>query len=115
MHCFLHHCIALSTEPFTSKYPDGVQSAPELPDLMNEVAAKIPHKWREVGIQLGVEYDKLQSTPPDSCNWVFATVFTTWKCCMKKDYTWAILIKVLKTPAVNEPKLAQKLFTMLTV
>ena len=117
MHCFFHHCIASSTEPFLNKYQDGVQSAPELPDLMNEVAAKIPQKWHEVGIQLGMEHDQLiflsQSTPPGSRQ--FASLFTAWKNCMKKEYTWAVLIQALKTPAVNEPKLARELSTKLTI
>ena len=93
-----------------------MQSAPELPDLMNEVAAKIPQKWHEIGIQLGVEYDQLKfllvSNPPGSQQ--FASVFTAWKNCMKRDHTWAVLIQALKTPAVNEPRLAQELSTKLT-
>ena len=84
---------------------------------MNEVAAKIPQKWHNVGIQLGIDYDQLQflsvSTPPGSQQ--FASVFTAWKNCMKKDYTWAVLIEALKTPAVNEPRLAQELSAKFTV
>ena len=83
---------------------------------MNEVAAKIPQKWHEVGIQLGMEYDQLQSlsvsNPPGSQQ--FASVFTAWKNCMRKDYTWAVLIEVLKTPAVNETRLARDLSKKLT-
>ena len=109
--------IGTSTELFINKYQSGVQSAPELPDLMNEVAAKIPQKWHDVGIQLGMEYDKLtflsDSNPPGSR--LFALVFTAWKNCMKKDYTWAVLIQALKTPAVNEPRLAEELSTKLTI
>ena len=104
------------TELFLNKYPDGVQSAPELSDLMN-IGAKIPHKWHEVGIQLGMEYDEVKflsvSTPPGSQQ--FASVFTAWKNCMKKSYTWAVLIQALKTPAVNEPRLAQELSTKFTM
>ena len=35
--------------------PAGLKSEPELPDLMNEVAAEIPGRWRDVGLQLGVD------------------------------------------------------------
>ena len=38
-----------------NKHPDGLESAPELQDLMNVVAAKIPSKWRDMGVQLGVD------------------------------------------------------------
>ena len=94
-----------------------MQSAPELPDLMNEVAAKIPQKWHEVGIQLGMEYDQLKflSDSNPSSSRLFASVFTAWKNCMRKDYSWAVLIQALETPAVNEPRLAQELSAKLTV
>ena len=93
-----------------------MNSAPELPDLMNEVAAKIPQKWHEVGIQLGVEFDKLKSLSDSSTSdsRLFASVFTTWKNCMRKPYTWAVLIQALKSPAVKETRLAQELSTKLT-
>ena len=84
---------------------------------MNEVAAKIPQKWQDVGIQLGVQYDQLQflsvSNPPGSHQ--FPSVFTAWKNCMRKDYTWAVLIQALESPAVNEPRLAQELSAKLTI
>ena len=83
---------------------------------MNEIAAMIPQKWHEVGIQLRMEHDELKflsdSNPPGSR--LFASVFTAWKNCMKKSYTWAVLIEALKTPAVNETRLAQDLFAKLT-
>ena len=103
--------IGTSTKLFIEKYQDGVNSAPELPDLMNEVAAKIPHKWYEVGIELGMECDQLRflsvSNPPGFQQ--FASVFTAWKNYMRKDYTWAVLIQTLKTPTVNENRLAREL------
>ena len=104
------------TDDLATKYK-GVQSAPELSDVMNEVAAKIPEKWHEVGIQLGLEQHQLkflsESSPPGSQ--LFASVFTAWKNCMRKDYTWATLIQALKTPAVNELRLARELTAQLTL
>ena len=48
-------CAGLARKGLASKYPAGLDSEPELPDLMNEVAAEIPGKWRDVGLQLGVD------------------------------------------------------------
>ena len=36
-----------------SKYA-GLESKPELSDLMNEVASNVSAKWREISIQLGL-------------------------------------------------------------
>ena len=88
-----HGIFLVLTDVLATKYK-GVQSEPELPDLMNEVAAKIPNKWHEVGIQLGLKQEERQflsvSSPPGSQ--LFSTVFTAWKKCMIKDYTWVVLI-----------------------
>ena len=52
--CFVS-CAGLASKGLASKYPAGLKSEPELPDLMNEVAAEIPGRWRDVGLQLGVD------------------------------------------------------------
>ena len=36
-----------------SKYA-GLESEPELSDLMNEVASKVSSKWKDISIQLGL-------------------------------------------------------------
>ena len=93
----------------------GLQSEPELADLMNEVAAEIPGKWHDVGIQLKLSTSDLDclrtlSLPTSQ---LFSSVFTLWKKRTTDDYSWATIIKVLKTPAVDEIRLAEKLNTKL--
>ena len=77
---------------------------------MNCVAAKIPEKWREVGIGLGldstdisrIEADvpTLKSTP------CYLAVFYAWQNKGTKEYTWDTLLKALRTPLVNASQLA---------
>ena len=86
---------------------------PELRDLMNEVAAKIPSRWREVGIQLEISNAKLDCfTSSPILN--FSSVFETWKNDATSPYKWSTLIDALKTPSVNEMRLAEKLTNKLT-
>jgi len=49
---------------------------------MNKVAAKIPGKWRDVGLQLGVDQsilDGIASISPGDTNLCYSKVFTQWK------------------------------------
>lgn len=46
---------------WSGKYPDGEFSRPRLKDLRREVAGKIPDQWKDVGLELGLDYGKLSS------------------------------------------------------
>ena len=101
-----------------SKYPAGLYNEPELPDLMNEVAAKIPGKWRDVGLQLGVDQSILEGIATVSqgdTNLCYSNVFTRWKNqnSTTHPYTWSTVVQALKAPAVVEERLADKISAML--
>ena len=85
----------------------ALQTEPSLPDLLNLIAAKIPDKWKEVGIQLGHslnELDAIYDQRSRNALHCYTDVFDTW---MKKETrTWASLIKVLMSPSVDEISLA---------
>ena len=91
----------------------GISSAPELNDLMNRVAAQIPSKWREMGIGLGLDAADLSrievDVPTHKSTPCYIAVFTTWKSKTTKDYTWATIITALKSPLVDEQRLAKEL------
>ena len=79
---------------------------------MNKVAARLPSKWRDVGIQLNLSPDHLDgiavsasSGPLDR----FYSVFSLWKKQMTAPYKWSTVIHALETPAVNEIRLAEEL------
>ena len=101
-----------------SKYPAGLYNEPELPDLMNEVAAKIPCKWRDVGLQLGVEQSILEGIATirqDDTNLYYSNIFTRWKNqnSTMHPYTWSTIVQALKAQAVGEKRLAHKIGVML--
>jgi len=98
-------------------FPTSLESEPKLSELMNEVAAKIPNKWRDVGLQLGVTHSELEAfasaSSPDT-NSHFTSVFSAWQKHMNVPYTWTSLIQALKAPSVEEIRLAEKLKNRLT-
>ena len=82
---------------------------------MNDVAAKIPAKWRDVGIQLKLSsatLDDIQSQiagRPNSNIRAFEQVFAEWQRQGPRPYTWRTIIDALMTPAVGEVALAYDL------
>ena len=97
-------------------YPPEVNDhTPDLDDLMNDVAAVIPAKWRLVGVQLKLPngtLDDIQAENagrPGLCKLSFEQVFTKWRSLGTSPYTWETMIKALSSPAVEEVTLADKL------
>ena len=85
-----------------------LQEAPELKDLMCRVAPKTKNSWFQVGIQLDIDMETLlsyeaQSRDPMRC---YAQLFDSWKKSNKPAYTWATIIGVLESDAVNEVAVA---------
>ncbi len=99
-----------------SKYPAGLQGKPEMEDLTNEVVAEIPYLWQEVGIQLCVPYNDMlgyHETNPTAKR-MFIYVLATWRSRRTSEYSWANLIKALRSPSVNQLSLAHELTKKLT-
>eukprot|EP00731_Ephydatia_muelleri_P033985 Em0044g5a len=91
---------------------------PKLEDLMNEIGAVIPSKWRDVGVQLGIApgvLDGIQrqnTEKPRSCQVSFEQVFNEWRLQgSKTTYTWTHIIGILRRPAIGENDLAETLAT----
>ena len=69
----------------------GLRYAPDLVDLMNEIAVKFPRKWQNIGHGLGLEQHELdQILAQHGCeqdtNRFFSAVFDKWyrgKYCVK--------------------------------
>ena len=92
------------------QYSGKLHSTPELVELMNLVAATIPGKWREMAVGLGLnsaDISRIEAdVPTHDSNRCYCAVFATWKNKGTKDYTWDTLLKALRTPLVDESKLA---------
>ena len=81
---------------------------------MNEIAATIPSKWRDVGVQLGVDHSVLEgiaTTTPNDTNQCYTRVFTQWKNqnSVAHPFIWATVVEVLQAPSVGEQRLADKI------
>ena len=108
--CVIYVCLV-------SFSPELCEHSIDLGDLMNDVAAVIPAKWRLVGVQLKLPtgtLDEIQaqnSGRPDECKHSFEQVFTRWRSLGTSPYTWKTMIGALCSPAVGEEKLANKINT----
>ena len=95
--------------------PEVDDHTPNLDDLMNDVAAVIPAKWRLVGIQLKLPngtLDEIQAQNarnPKECILSFEQVFAEWRSRGTSPYTWKTIINALCSAAVGEVKLANEL------
>lgn len=89
----------------------------KLSDLMNDVGAIIPAKWRLVGVQLDLPtetLDRIQTQNarmPNLCLHSFEQIFTEWKGQGTRPYTWETIIDALRTPAVGELVLADEVLS----
>ena len=95
----------------------GLDAEPKLPNLMNEIAAVIPNKWRDIGLQLGLSHGVLEgiaTISPRNTNLCYSNVFTLWETQNTYPYTWSTIVKVLQAPSVGEEKLATKIKNKLT-
>ena len=99
-------------------HPEKLHSTLELGDLMNFVAAKIPEKWREVGIGLGLDTTDIKrieaDVPTHKSTPCYLAVFDTWKNKGTKEYTWDTLLKALRSPLVDSSNLANTIEGQLT-
>ena len=88
-----------------------METEPQLDQLENEIVSKIPHKWRAVGIQLGVPVNKLHQISTEeniNCQNCFRRVFSEWLS-QNCDRSWSKVLQVLRTDAVGEVRLATEL------
>ena len=86
---------------------------------MNEVAAVIPDKWRDIGLQLGLSHRVLEGIAtinPGNTNLCYSNVFTLWENqnSTTHPFTWSTIVEVLQAPAVGEETLATKIKSKLT-
>ena len=77
---------------------------------MNEIAASIPSKWKDVGLQLGLDLGVLEGIRGEASH-CYMDVFTRWKNqnSTTHPYTWSMIVQALYTPAVGEERLADKI------
>ena len=93
-------------------YADPLQSAPEITDLLNLIAARaMQWKWKVVGLQLKISLQLLNSIDEKYKQTVlcYAEMFQVWKNNGDSPFTWGTIIDALKAPIVGEAQLATEL------
>lgn len=83
-------------------------------DFLQQVAHKVPEKWRSIGRALGIpgpkitEIDQKYHEEPDNC---YAEVFVAWQRLpsTRKPVSWLTLVNALRSPSVGETELANTL------
>ena len=112
--CMLLLCIHAG---LGNKY-NGQESEPELSDLLDEVASKVPSKWRQISIQLGLTPEDqecfMASSSSDPIQY-FTSIFKVWRSRAIKPYKWSTVIQALRAPSVGEVRLAEELTTKLAI
>ena len=78
---------------------------------MEKVAAEASHKWKKLGQQLEIDNPELKTISNENNDDLdcFTAVFDLWKREGSPPYTWATIIDALRTKAVGEKRLANKL------
>ena len=105
------YLFTLCTAPLANTMPLVLETEPQLDQLENEIATKIPTKWRAVGIQLGllpIKLNQISTEENNGCQDCFRRVFTEWQS-QNCDRSWSIILRILRTDAVGENRLASEL------
>ena len=104
---FVVKCLALS---FAGK----ADTKPEMKDLANEVIPGVGSKWRDLGLQLNLEYCVLNEIEVDHQKSAerCTNMLAKW---LSQDAggSWSTLVAALNSNAVNEKRLAATLETTL--
>ena len=90
-------------------YKAFAEEEPSLASLMNYVG-HLEHKWKDVGIELGLEPDVLDGirvTKPCDPNGCMTMVFAKWQQIMTKPYTWQTILVALCKPLIDNKGCAE--------
>eukprot|EP00731_Ephydatia_muelleri_P023388 Em0015g971a len=86
-------------------------------NLLNEVFANVPAKWKSIGIQLNLRESELEDIEsqiagsPNRNLEGFMLVLTKWKALRRSQYSWIVIIEALESSLVGENRLAAELRT----
>ena len=100
-----------STHPLESSPTEQQELSLRL--FQANVAAAIPEKWNHVGIELDLKKPTIRTIETEKQNLQdrFIEVFDHWQKnpTPQRPFCWDTVVKVLKSPAINEPELARKI------
>ena len=77
--------------------------------MLNRVADRAMDKWEVLGLQLNIpkhQLNTIQKSNPILC---YADVFDIWERKSDPPFTWATIVKALRSHIVNENSLAKEI------
>ena len=82
--------------------------------FLENVATAIPDKWQMVGFELDLPVSAIRAIETErhgSLHRCFAEVFDRWQKhpTLQRPFCWDTVVKVLKSPVIDEPQLARKI------
>ena len=115
--------LAIKYDPFSQKstlaHSLDLHSLAEQKELsirlfQANISSAIPDKWQAVGIELDLPMSTIRSIEAEkhvNLQRCFAEVFDHWQKnpTPQRPFCWDTIVKVLKSPSVNEPVLARKI------
>ena len=86
-------------------------------DLLDRVASRAMDKWEVVGLQLNIELHQLRTIQKSSQSTVlcFAEIFDIWERKSDPPFTWATIVRALRSPIVNENNVAKEIVDWLNL
>ena len=91
--------------------PDPLDKSPDNRQLLNRVASEARDKWRLVGIELGIKQGSLDVISEEKNPILrYSEVFSQWEKKANPDFpfNWRTILNALKSPIVEENKLAME-------
>ena len=98
--CILHILLFVSSD-------DPLSREPTILELLHKVASRAMDKWDMVALELGIEQQRLNTINHPKPVRCYNEVFCLWQNKGKPPFTWATIINALKSPIVEENKLAK--------
>ena len=79
--------------------------------MLNQVASRAPNKWKEIGLQLGIQSHQLNSINHHDPIYMhcYMDMFSLWEKKAEPPFTWATIIDALRSPRVLEIVLAHNI------
>ena len=105
--------VITDSEPDIQPPPTSTSSSFARCDLLNDLAAKVPDKWKKIGTQLNLTLNQLDAIarcehdPIDQC----MKMLDWWQRLdsTRRPCSWSTIVTVLRTNAVAEESLADEL------
>ena len=105
------HLVMCTTKIMICFLPDPLDKPPDILQFLNKVASEAGEKWSLVGIQLGIKPNQLDVIEEKHPILRYSKVFSMWEKKENADFpfNWRTILNALRSPIVQENRLATKI------